>query len=496
MPAYDVLRAFELMNQGKMNGYFCQGFNPLLSFPNRAKMTSALPSSSSWSSWTRWRPRRRGSGRTTASTTTSIRSRSRPRCSSCRPPASPRTRARCPTPAAGCSGTGRRSDPPGEARTDIEIMADALRAHRSALSKEGGAFPDPILNLNWPYALSGSADVRTSSPRRSTATRVENITDPKRSDQGRCCRPGKQLDSFAQLRDDGKTACGCWIYSGCYTERGNMMARRDSSDPGGRGIAPNWACSWPANRRMLYNRASCDPQGKPWSEKRKLIEWNGKQWVGFDVPDFGPTVAAARASGPFIMNPEGVARLFVRGLMRDGPFPAHYEPFELPLDNLRCARSPAAIRRRACSRTTCGRFGNADKFPYAATSYRLTEHFHFWTKHARVNAILQPEFFVEISEQLAKEKGIAGRRLGAGLGQARRAEGQGGRDQAHQAADLRRQDRACGRHSASTWLHRAARKKGWSPNSLTPVVGDANIETPEFKAFLVNIEPTTPPAVA
>lgn len=119
---------------------------------------------------------------------------------------------------------------------------------------------------------------------------------------------GQQLSGFAQLKDDGTTACGCWVYSGCFTERGNQMARRDNTDPGDRGIAPNWAWAWPANRRILYNRASCDPQGKPWSERKKLMEWNGAKWVGFDVPDYGPTVAPDKNVGPFIMNPEGVAQ--------------------------------------------------------------------------------------------------------------------------------------------------------------------------------------------
>ena len=106
------------------------------------------------------------------------------------------------------------------------------------------------------------------------------------------------------------------------------------------------------------------------------------------------------------MNPEGTARLFARGMMRDGPFPAHYEPFESPVANVRSRRRSGAIRSARVFKDDMEQFGDAKEFPYAATSYRLTEHFHFWTKHVRVNAVLQPEFFVEISEQLAKEKGI------------------------------------------------------------------------------------------
>ena len=144
---------------------------------------------------------------------------------------------------------------------------------------------------------------------------------------------GKQVDGFGALRDDGSTACGCWIYSGCFTERGNMMARRDTSDPATPAPISNWAFSWPANRRILYNRASADINGKPWDPSRKLIEWNGERWVGFDVPDIAPT-AKPELVQPFIMNPEGTARLWVRGMMKDGPFPVHYEPFESPVANV------------------------------------------------------------------------------------------------------------------------------------------------------------------
>ena len=218
--------------------------------------------------------------------------------------------------------------------------------------------------------------------------------------------PAQLLDGFAQLRDDGSTASGCWIFSGCYTEKGNQMARRDASDPREQGIAPNWAWAWPANRRILYNRASADPEGKPWNPEKPIIEWNGSRWVGIDVPDYGPTTKPSDAVGPFIMNDEGVGRLFARDQMAEGPFPEHYEPFESPAENLlhpkvKIESGGARLRRRSCGVRRRGASS-----PMSATTYRLTEHFHFWTKHALINAILQPEEFVEIGEVLAKEKGI------------------------------------------------------------------------------------------
>ena len=160
----------------------------------------------------------------------------------------------------------------------------------------------------------------------------------------------------------------------------------------------------------------------------------------------------------------------------------------------RSHRRSAAIRSPGCSRATWRSSAKRSaEFPYAATSYRLTEHFHFWTKHVRVNAVMQPEFFVEISEELAAEKGHRQGRLGAGLVEARLDQGQGGGDQADQAADLRRQDRPYRRHSAALGLHRRGAGRASARTSLTPFVGDANIETPEYKAFLVNIEPIPGP---
>ena len=286
------------------------------------------------------------------------------------------------------------------------------------------------------------------------------------------------------------TASGCWIYSGCFNENGNNMARRDTSDPDDAGFYPKWAFSWPANRRILYNRASADMNGQPWDPTRKTIAWDGAKWSGYDVPDIAPT-AKPDVVGPFIMNPEGTARLFTRAMMKDGPFPVHYEPFESPIAN------PIApnVRGNPAARVfkdDMAAFGNADKFPYAATSYRLTEHFHFWTKHVQPNAVMQPEFFVEISEQLAEEKGIA-------QGGWVKVMSNRGEIKAKAVVTKRIKPLQCDGKTVHIvgiplhWGFTGAAKKGFGPNSLTPFVGDANIETPEYKAFLVDIAPLTEP---
>jgi formate dehydrogenase major subunit len=318
---------------------------------------------------------------------------------------------------------------------------------------------------------------------------LADLTDP--TDKTKVVtKAGQQVLNFSQLRDDGTTTSGCWIYSGCFNEAGNNMARRDNVDHDGLGTYAGWTWAWPLNRRIIYNRASADMQGKPWDPTRKILEWDGAKWVGGDVPDIAPTAKPDEVM-PFIMNAEGAARLFARGLMKEGPFPVHYEPFESPIPN---PVNPK-IRGNPAARVFAddmAQFATAEEFPYAATSYRLTEHFHYWTKHNRVNAALQPEFFVEISEELAKEKNIP-------LGGWVRVWSKRGSVKAKAVVTKRIKPLICDGKTVHVvgiplhWGFTGVARKGFGPNSLTPFVGDANSNTPEFKAFLVNIEPTTAP---
>ena len=488
VPAYDVLRAFELMHQGKMNGYFCQGFNPLLSFPNRKKLTAALsklkylvvidPLDTETSRF--WENHGEYNDVDSAKIQTEVI----------------QLPSTCFAEDTGSlTNSGRQlhwhwagGTPPGEAKHDTWIMAQLHLRLKALYQKEGGPAPEPIVDLSWNYKDPGEPTPEELA-KELNGSALETVTDPNDPTKV-VLEKGKQVASFAFLRDDGKTACGCWIYSGCYTEAGNNMARRDNKDPDDTGAFPNWAWSWPVNRRILYNRASADLSGQPWDPSRKLLWWDGSKWTGYDVPDILPT-AKPDVVGPFIMNPEGTARLFTRAMMRDGPFPAHYEPFESPIAN------PIApkIRGNPVARVFKGdleQFGDAKDFPYAATSYRLTEHFHFWTKHGRINASLQPEFFVEISEQLAKEKGIAS-------GGWARIWSNRGSVKAKVVVTKRIAPLTCDGKTVHIvgiplhWGFMGQARKGFGPNSLTPYVGDANIETPEYKAFLVDIEPIPGP---
>ena len=487
-PSFDVLQTFELMHQGKLTGYFCQGFNPLLAFPNRAKITQSL-SKLKWlvtmdplntETARFWENHGDYNDVDTAAIQTEV--------------------IQLPTTCfaeeeGSLVNSGRwlqwhwpAGTPPGEAKHDNWIMGGIYQRLRSLYQKEGGAFPDPILNLTWDYT-----DEHEPKPaelaREYSGRALATLTDP--TDKTKVIvEAGKQLLNFSQLRDDGSTACGCWIYSGAFNEAGNNMTRRDNTDKDGLGTYAGWAWSWPINRRILYNRASCDLQGKPWDPSRKILEWDGSKWVGGDVPDIAPT-AKPEDVGPFIMNAEGSARLFARGLMKEGPFPVHYEPFESPIAN---PVNPK-IRGNPAARVFADdmkQFATSEEFPYAATSYRLTEHFHYWTKHDRVNAALQPEFFVEISEELAKEKGIE-------LGGWVRVWSKRGSVKAKAVVTKRIRPLICDGKTVHIvgiplhWGFTGVARKGFGPNSLTPFVGDANSQTPEYKAFLVNIEPTTPP---
>ncbi len=488
VPAYDILRTFELMHKGKMNGYICQGFNPLMSVPNRAKNQAAL---SKLKFLVTIDP---------LQTETAHFWEDHGEYNEAKPSEIGTTVFQLPSTCfaedeGSLTNSGRwiqwhwaGGTPPGEAKSDVWVMAQLYKRLKALYQKEGGAFPDPILNMTWQYS-----DPEEPAPveiaKEINGYALADLKDP--ADPNKILvEKGKQVPGFAVLRDDGTTACGCWIYSGCYTEAGNNMARRDTSDPGNAGTYLKWSFAWPANRRVLYNRASADIQGRPWDPSRKLIEWDGSKWSGFDVPDIAPT-AKPELVQPFIMNQEGTARLWVRGLMKDGPFPVHYEPFESPVVNVLAP----AIRGNPVARVfkdDLESFGDATEFPYFATSYRLTEHFHFWTKHSLINAILQPEFFVEISEELAEVKGIT-------KGSWVRVWSKRGSVKAKAVVTKRIKPLVCdGKviHIVGVPLHwgfTGVAKKGWGPNSLTSAVGDANTDTPEFKAFLVNIAPLEEP---
>jgi formate dehydrogenase major subunit len=373
-------------------------------------------------------------------------------------------------------------DPPGEAKPDQEIIARIFLEVRALYEREGGRLPDPIRHLNWWYS-------NATQPSLDEVAKEINgwaIGDVRDAGGNVVVRAGQQLARFADTRADGSTLSGNWLYIGMYTDAGNLTQRRSNADPSGVGRYADWAFSWPANRRILYNRCSADAEGRPWDPSRPSIAWSGSRWTG-DVPDITVDSPPAAGLGAFMMLPEGVARLFVPGQFVDGPWSEHYEPAESPVAN---PLHPSQSSNPAIKRFTTEYdvLGTADEYPIACTTYRLTEHFHYWTKNNAYNTQLQPEFFVEIPEQLAAEKGIAS---------GDRVRVTSARGFVEGKAMLTRRIKPMQVAGKTTYqigfpIHWGflgrGKQQGALANLVTPTIVDPNSFAPEYKGFLVKLE--------
>jgi formate dehydrogenase major subunit len=382
--------------------------------------------------------------------------------------------------------------PPGQARLDQDILAEIFLRVRGLYKKEGGKFPDPILNLTWSYSQPLHPSL-SEVAREINGKALADQNDPKT--QQVVLKKGQQLPGFALLKDDGTTSCGNWIYSGSWTEAGPQLARRGSDDPSGLGLFPTWGWSWPANRRVLYNRASCDPAGKPWDATRKQVWWNedAQLWVGNDVPDFKADSNPKDHMGPFIMNPEGVGRIFAPlAAFADGPFPEHYEPIESPVANVfhpQHSNNPVVKKLS----TPSDKYGTpAEGFTVICTTYRLTEHYHYWTKNNQMNVQLIPEPFVEMPVELAQELGIRG---------GDKVKVTSARSYYVAKAFVTKRIKPMMIDGKKTYQIGIPINQGYRgiqedagkdartiANRLSPSVVDPNARTPEFKGFLVKVE--------
>ena len=299
-------------------------------------------------------------------------------------------------------------EPEGDCRSELWFMYHLGRKIRQKLSQSDDPRDRPILDLSWAYATSGPSE----EPSADQVLREINGVGPD----------GKALGTYADLKPDGSTSCGCWIYCGVYADEQNKAARKK---PGRQQswVAPEWGWAWPLNRRILYNRASADPNGKPWSQRKKYLWWDGRQkkWVGEDVPDFEedkpPTYVppeGARAekaiagNHPFILQADGRGWIFAAAGLMDGPLPTHYEPHESPFDNPLYSQRANPTRQLASRPENPYNPAPSEAYPYVVSSYRLTEHHTAggMSRTVRYLAELQPEFFCEVSPALAAERGL------------------------------------------------------------------------------------------
>lgn len=367
-------------------------------------------------------------------------------------------------------------NPPGHAESDAFIL-DQWVKNLKTLYAEDGVFPEPITNLSWEYGDGHEPDIDLVA--RECNGRFTRDTVVK----GKSFKKGQQVPSFTYLQDDGSTCSGNWLYCNSYTEEGNKMKRRGLEDPTGMEFYHNWTWCWPVNRRVLYNRASVDLNGKPWNPKKPVISWNKntRKWEG-DVPDGGwPPMNENKSKSPFIMVPEGFGRLYAAGLA-DGPFPEHYEPVESPVRNaMTSQQSNPAIHLPA-------NLGEMDKYPYVGTTYRVSEH---WQAGAMTRNLpwlveLVPDMFVEISRELAKTKNVKNGDM-VTITSAR------GSIEARalitsRIKPMNVQGEIVDQIGVIWHFGFNGLAPGDSANTLTTAVGCANTTIPEFKAFLCNIE--------
>jgi formate dehydrogenase major subunit len=381
--------------------------------------------------------------------------------------------------------------PPGDCRLDQDILAQIFLKIRALYKQDGGKFPDPILKASWNYTQPEHPSL-SEIAKELNGKALADISDEK---TGSALKAGQQLPGFAMLHDDGTTSSGNWLYCGSWTEAGPMIQRRGTEDPSGQGIYPNWAWSWPANRRVLYNRASCDVSGEPWDPERKQIWWNESagKWVGNDVPDFKADSRPDEHMGPFIMLPEGLGRLFVPlGGLNDGPFPEHYEPVESPIQNpLHPTQSSNPVVKRF--KTALDKYGTVqDGFNLVCTTYRLTEHYHYWTKNNPMNVQLVPEPFVEVPAELADQMAIHGGEKvkvtsirGTYIARAMVTK----RIKPMMVDGKKTFQIGIPIHWGFLGIAEDLDKTAKTPvNLVTPTVTDPNSFTPEFKGFLVKLE--------
>jgi formate dehydrogenase major subunit len=380
------------------------------------------------------------------------------------------------------------ADARGEAIPDADIMNRIFQELKVLYKKEGGKFPEPIINLKWDEYFKGEEVDAEAVAKDINGYFLADFTAP----DGKSFKRGELVPSFALLQADGTTSSGCWVYTGSFTQDGKNKSKKRTREKSGIGLNPDWAWAWPVNRRIIYNRASVDPNGAPYNPKCPVVQWDDteKKWKGdvIDGPAVIPPMAQEGGKLPFIMNEEGVGRLWTMKL-EDGPFPEHYEPYESPVDKNPFNGQPfnpaskifkGPMDKRALP-------GNAE-FPIICSTYRVTEHWQtgVMTRHCPWLLELQPQMFVEMSEELAGEKGIQAGEV---------VEVSSIRGKLLAVAIPTKRLKPMKVHGKIVHMVGIPWCFGWktlnagdSANLLTPNIGDANTGIPETKTFLVDVK--------
>jgi formate dehydrogenase major subunit len=382
-------------------------------------------------------------------------------------------------------------DPPGDCRSDLDFMFKLGQRLKQFYAGSTDPKDRPILDLTWDYPTKGPLQEPDAE---AVLAEINGYTVADR----------KPVDGFTALKDDGSTACGCWIYSGAYKDGVNQPARRKPHWEQS-WVAPEWAWAWPSNRRLMYNRASADPDGRPWSERKAYVWWDElrQKWSGEDVPDFVPIPPSHRPAkdargkdtisgvDPFIMQTDGKAWLFVPTGLLEGPLPTHYEPQESvianPLYGQQC--NPLRMEWKRPRDNPYHQPYNDPRFPYVITTYRLTEHHTAGGMSRWLTWLceLQPSLFCEVSPELADEVGLTNG--GWATIRSARAEIEARVLVTRRLRPMRLKGRVV--HQIGIPYHWSSKGlvRGDCANELFPFVADPNVSIMETKAISVAIEP-------
>lgn len=475
---YSYMYVMDKMYQGKIKGGFVFGVNPMNSFPNTNKMRKALDNldwmvcaelhnSETTDNW-----HRPGVDPKKMKTEVFLL------------PSAHRVEK-----AGTISNSGRwllwfdkAVEPAGEARNFADMFVPLINKLRDLYKAEGGKLPEALLKMNWPEKYDPEEWTRRINGFFWADTKIGN----------RLYKKGDLVPAFGNLQADGTTSSLNWLYTGSYTEdEGNKSKRRDPTQTpmqAAIGLYPNWSWCWPVNRRILYNRASVDLNGKPYNPKKAVIEWDGKKWVG-DVPDgpWAPQADTKNGKLAYIMTTDGYAQLYGPGRL-DGPFPEHYEPAETPVAQHPFSKQLSSPVYKFHTSDMDKLAKAADpKYPIVLTTYSMTEHWCGGGETRNVPNLLEaePQLYVEMSPELAKEKGIAN---GDGV----IVESARGKVEAIAMVTVRirpfkvmgKTVHLIGMPFAYGWT---TPKCGDSTNRLTIVACDPNTTIPEAKACCVNI---------